>query len=272
PFDGICSGDITVIEAIPEKILPELLPFIIQNDALFDFAVGKSAGSLSPRVKWEHLKNYSFELPDMEEQRRLAKVLWAMDATKKAYQKLIQKTDELVKSQFIALFGDPIKNPKSWPTLTIGEATEDILSGQCLNGSSGVLLPGMKAVLKVSAVTYGYFKADEYKVLNDTSQITKGIYPQKGDLIFSRANTKEYVGATALIDQDYPDLMLPDKLWKLYFKPIISPIFAKHFLSHPETRAVLSEMATGTSGSMFNISMEKLKNLTFLVMKMENLL
>jgi hypothetical protein len=40
----------------------------------------------------------------MEEQRRLAKVLWAMDATKKAYQKLIQKTDELVKSQFIALF------------------------------------------------------------------------------------------------------------------------------------------------------------------------
>ena len=103
PFDGICSGDITVIEAIPEKILPELLPFIIQNDALFDFAVGKSAGSLSPRVKWEHLRNYSFELPDMEEQRRLAKVLWAMDATKKAYQKLIQKTDELVKSQFIVL-------------------------------------------------------------------------------------------------------------------------------------------------------------------------
>ena len=102
-FDGICSGDITVIEAIPEKILPELLPFIIQNDALFDFAVGKSAGSLSPRVKWEHLKNYSFELPDMEEQRRLAKVLWAMDATKKAYQKLIQKTDELVKSKFAAL-------------------------------------------------------------------------------------------------------------------------------------------------------------------------
>ena len=104
PFDGICSGDITVIQAIPDKILPELLPFIIQNDALFDFAVGKSAGSLSPRVKWEHLKNYSFELPDMEEQHRLAKILWAMDATKKAYQKLIQKTDELVKSQFIARF------------------------------------------------------------------------------------------------------------------------------------------------------------------------
>lgn len=103
PFDGICSGDITVIEAKPDKILPELLPFVIQNDALFDYAVGKSAGSLSPRVKWEHLKNFEFELPDMAEQRRLAQLLWAMDATKQAYKKLLAKTDELVKSQFVGL-------------------------------------------------------------------------------------------------------------------------------------------------------------------------
>ena len=101
PFDGICSGDITVIEALPEKILPELLPFIIQNDALFDYAVGKSAGSLSPRVKWEHLQNYEFELPELNKQKELADILWAMDETKKSYQRLISATDELVKSQFI---------------------------------------------------------------------------------------------------------------------------------------------------------------------------
>ena len=104
PFDGICSGDITVIQALPDKILPELLPFIIQNDALFDFAIGKSAGSLSPRVKWENLKNFRFELPDLKEQSKLASLLWSIDSTKKTYQKLIQKTDELVKSQFIEMF------------------------------------------------------------------------------------------------------------------------------------------------------------------------
>lgn len=109
PFDGICSGDITVIEAIPDRILPELLPFIIQNDELFDFAVGKSAGSLSPRVKWEHLKNYEFELPDMDKQRELAELLWAMDATKKSYQKLIAATDELVKLSIYRLVSAFIK-------------------------------------------------------------------------------------------------------------------------------------------------------------------
>ncbi len=265
PFDGICSGDITVIEAKPDRILPELLPFIIQNDDLFEFAVGKSAGSLSPRVKWEHLKNYEFELPDMGKQKELAELLWAMDNTKKSYQKLIAATDELVKSQFIEMFGDPVKNPFGWPTMTLDQATKEIVSGQCLNGDAGKLQPGQKAVLKVSAVTYGSFDANEYKVLRDTKQITKGVYPQKGDLLFSRANTREYVGATVLIDQDYPELMLPDKLWKLIFKHEIMPMFAKQFLSHPEIRKVLSSMATGTSGSMYNISMEKLKRLEIIV-------
>lgn len=101
PFDGICSGDITVIRAKEDILLPELLPFIIQNDDLFDFAVDKSAGSLSPRVKWENLKNYPFNLPPIEEQKKLATVLWSINDTLQAYQKLLNETDELVKSQFI---------------------------------------------------------------------------------------------------------------------------------------------------------------------------
>lgn len=84
PCDGICSGDITVIEA-KEGILPELLPFIIQNDHFFDFAVQGSAGSLSPRVKWEHLQNYEFKIPPIQEQKELANKLWAAYDLKKSY-------------------------------------------------------------------------------------------------------------------------------------------------------------------------------------------
>lgn len=112
PFDGICSGDITVIEARPDRILPELLPFVIQNDRLFEYAVGKSAGSLSPRVKWEYLREYEFELPDIAEQRKLTEVLWAIQEARDAYKKLIAATDELVKAQFVEMFGDPWANPK----------------------------------------------------------------------------------------------------------------------------------------------------------------
>lgn len=108
PFEGICSGDITVIRAIEDKVDPDLLPFIIQNDFLFEYAVGKSAGSLSPRVKWEHLRKFEFNLPDMKDQRTLADTLWSINETKQSYIALIKQTDELVKSQFIEMFGDPL--------------------------------------------------------------------------------------------------------------------------------------------------------------------
>ena len=104
PFDGICSGDITVIEAIPDRILPELLPFIIQNDDLFDFAVGKSAGSLSPRVKWEHLKNYEFELPDMDKQRELAEL--ARDIKLERRKKIEGKVSSRILKKKVAQFRD----------------------------------------------------------------------------------------------------------------------------------------------------------------------
>ena len=116
PVDGICSGDITVIEAIPGKILPELLPFVIQNDKFFDYAVQGSAGSLSPRVKWEHLKKYSFELPSIDEQKVLANKLWTAYRLKESYKKLLSATDEMVKSQFIEMFGNG-----NWEQKALGE-------------------------------------------------------------------------------------------------------------------------------------------------------
>lgn len=103
-FDGICSGDITVIEAIPGKVDKDLLPFIIQNDALFDYAVSRSAGGLSPRVKWEQLSDYEINLPPIEDQKVLADKLWAAYRLKEGYKKLLCATDEMVKSQFIEMY------------------------------------------------------------------------------------------------------------------------------------------------------------------------
>ncbi len=269
-FDGICSEKTFVLETADKSLLlPEYLPFVLQNDRFWKYAIEHKHGSTNFFINWATLANYEFDLPSIEEQKRLAAIAWAAHRLKKEYKKLIEATDAFVKSQFIEMFGDPVKNTMEWPTMTLAHATEAIVSGQCINGDAGTLHPGQKAVLKVSAVTYGFFDANEYKVIRDPNHITKGIYPKKGDLLFSRANTREYVGATALIEQDYPNLMLPDKLWKLVFKPQINPVFAKQFLSHPEVRKVLSSMATGTSGSMYNISMEKLKTLVIIVPEME---
>lgn len=80
-FDGICSGDIYVLEsADPKRLLPELLPFICQTDRFFEHAVGTSAGSLSPRTNWKSLSTFEFALPPLEEQRRIAEVLGSFES------------------------------------------------------------------------------------------------------------------------------------------------------------------------------------------------
>ena len=77
-FDAICSGDIYVFEsADPKRLLPELLPFICQTEAFFEYAVGTSAGSLSPRTNWKSLASYEFALPPLEEQQTMIHVLHA---------------------------------------------------------------------------------------------------------------------------------------------------------------------------------------------------
>lgn len=121
-FDGICSGDITVIEAIPGKVDKDLLPFIIQNDALFDYAVSRSAGGLSPRVKWEQLSDYEINLPPLEEQKVLADKLWAAYRLKEGYKKLLCATDEMVKSQFIEMF-------KNIPSVKIADCCITVSGG-----------------------------------------------------------------------------------------------------------------------------------------------
>lgn len=77
-FDGICSGDITVFRA-KKELSSDLLPFIVNNDKFFDYAVKHSAGGLSPRVKFKDLANFEFLLPPKAEQARLAELLWTMD-------------------------------------------------------------------------------------------------------------------------------------------------------------------------------------------------
>lgn len=79
-FEAICSGDILVFESKdPKVLLPELLPFICQTDVFFDYALGTSAGSLSPRTSWTALKEFKFPLPPLPEQKRIAEILWAAD-------------------------------------------------------------------------------------------------------------------------------------------------------------------------------------------------
>ena len=105
PFDGIFSAHGMVLRPKEDVIDKDFFPMFIKSDYFLDAAIKISVGSLSPTINWRDLKELKFELPSLEEQRKLAEVLWAIYDMNDKYKKLILATDELVKSQFIEMFG-----------------------------------------------------------------------------------------------------------------------------------------------------------------------
>ena len=124
-FEGICSDVSYVCRTKDENVLLQrYLPFIFQTDHFWDFAESNKKGSTNFFLNWSDFEKYEFNLPPIEIQRELTELLWAAENTKLAYIDLLRQTDELVKSQFIEMFGDPVENEKGWPLVRLDELAE----------------------------------------------------------------------------------------------------------------------------------------------------
>jgi len=106
-FGGICSAHAMVIRAKLDKVLPEFLPFLMMSDRFMNRAVEISVGSLSPTINWTTLKLETFDLPPLDQQRRIAEILWAVDASEQASAALVQSVGETRSAKFDALIPSP---------------------------------------------------------------------------------------------------------------------------------------------------------------------
>lgn len=115
---------------------------------------------------------------------------------------------------------------------------------------------GECGVLKVSAVAKGVFLPGKNKAIREMDIEKARENPKAGSIIISRANTSELVGACGYVECDYNNLFLSDKLWQTEFDPEnkCCPKWLNTILQLPRKRHEISVRATGTSGSMKNIS------------------
>ncbi|WP_397199231.1 restriction endonuclease subunit S [Nodosilinea sp. LEGE 07298] len=197
-------------------------------------------------------------LPPLEEQRRIAAILDKADAVRRKRKEAVALTEELLRAAFLDMFGDPVTNPKGWHTWSMKDVIESISAGWSAGGEERSLEKDEWGVLKISAVTTGRFIPTEFKNVGRSFFQKQIIVPQKGDLLFTRANTRELVAATCLVEKDCKNLFLPDKIWKIIPKrDIATREYLKFLLSEPKYRSLLTRKATGTSGSMLNVSQKK---------------
>lgn len=124
-FEGICSEKTFVLETKDSSILlQEYLAIVMHSDDFWDYCDANKSGGVNYFVNWSTLAEYEFDLPPLPDQKRLAEKLWAAYEVKQSYLNMLSATDEMLKAQFLEMFGDQNTNNKNWNASLIKDEFE----------------------------------------------------------------------------------------------------------------------------------------------------
>ena len=212
------------------------------------------------RVPTSFLEMFPLPLPPLPEQRHIGDILDPAASIRRLRRQAQETARQIIPALFVKMLGDPATNPMGWPVRPLGAVIAGLEGGKNLQaGSDGTASEGLR-ILKISAVTSGVFRPDEAKAAPTGYTPPPNYFVRKGDLLITRANTAELVGATALVENEAMDILLPDKIWRIIWRSpsAVTPRFLLAWFKQSATRAAMSRIATGTSASMRTISQGRL--------------
>lgn len=217
---------------------------LLNSDYFEQQCIAASKGVAQKNMSTEWLKEYEIPMFPMEQQKVIASVLDKVTELISLRKEQLAKLDQLVKSRFIELFGDLER------TTTIARYISELRGGKSLAGTE----PCKNKVLKTGAATFGWFDPEQYKYLPADYEPLPEHKVETGDVIISRMNTPELVGACSYVFDAPDDMYYPDRLWKAVLKENTNPIFLWQLLWDRDIRKAIKESSGGTSGTMHNIS------------------
>ena len=212
-----------------------------------------------PGLTREDAYREMISVPPLSEQRRIVDLLSRAEGIVRLRREAEKKAAKLIPALFLDMFGDPATNPKGWPIRKVADFVFRFEGGK--NIQAGSESGSSYRILKVSAATSGVYRETESKPAPDGYDPPTAHIVRAGDMLFSRANTEELVGATAIVSSTNGKTLLPDKLWRFVWAEPVEPSYMHALFQSPYVRRELGKLSSGTSASMRNISQGRLFNL-----------
>jgi type I restriction enzyme S subunit len=214
-----------------------------------------TTGSTIAHLPQQELRRVPIPLAPLSEQRRIVDMLEdhlsRLDAAAASVAAARLRLQSLRRAQLDYWFGC------TEPCVALSELADGVESGKSLGGSAPPARDDEWGIIKVSAMTWGEFRPEENKAI-PSARADPRYEIRNGDLLVSRANTSEYVGASVLVGQVRPKLLLSDKSLRLKISDDVDPEWLWRVLQTPSARRQMSSLATGTKDSMRNISQRSL--------------
>ena len=245
-FDGITANTTFVLEAVAGKLHQPLLPWLMLSERFTEHSIRESKGSTNPYINFPDIAKFEFDLPPMDQQRRISEILWAVDQHKtlmeSAYGDLHQYRVALLNERFTT---------SNFPTTKIGTLIRsdnlDIQTGPfgTVLKASSYVKEGTPIVNPVNMAKHRLFVADG-PFLNDEECGRLSRYRMKnGDILLGR---KGDVGRAVLVTPEYEGFIVGSDIIRLrLINSEIRPDYLYYFLVAPRTRAWITRHASGTT-------------------------
>ncbi len=240
-FEAVVSGDIYVLAPKDtQRLLPELLPFLCLSERFFQHAVGTSAGSLSPRTNWSSLASFEFDLPPLDQQRRIAEILWAVDEVKLAFEKSAQAAAVARRTKMQDAFSN-----KEYPTVTIRESGDVQLGRQrAPKYQSGAFT---KPYLRVANVFDGFMDYSDVLEMDFDERDFRTYCLSPGDILLNEGQSRELVGRCAIYDGKLPECCFQNTLIRYRAGDKVLTDYAFAFLQHSFHTGVFAAISSQTT-------------------------
>ncbi len=252
---GKCSTEIVPLLPAPDCDR-QYLSYFLRAPTTVQQIAERSAGARMPRADMEFVLSLPIPLPALDAQRRVVELLSCAEGIARLRRQAQQKAADLIPALFVKVCGDPATNPKGWPIRSVREIVARFEGGKNLQAASEGSTDFR--ILKVSAVTSGEYVEAESKPTPEDYEPPSNHIVREGDMLFSRANTEELVGATAVVRSTNGKTLLPDKLWRFVWAEPVEQAFMHALFQSAHVRQELGKLSSGTSASMRNISQAKL--------------
>lgn len=209
-FDGVCSGDAFVIREKKDRLVPGFLAFIFNSESLWHYANSYAAGTMSKRVKWRDLAKYSFKLPPLDEQKRLADLLWSVDKAIESYVNLWEEIDILRKIHTKNL----IEN-KTYPMRKISEVAIVTSGNSAPQGDK--YFNGDKPFVRVQHFSESDLLVNIFDLINDLAikDYKLKLFP-KNSIVFTKSGASAYLEKKAMLKKpsyvvSHLGVLIPDE-------------------------------------------------------------
>ncbi|GAB5554186.1 MAG: restriction endonuclease subunit S [Saprospiraceae bacterium] len=274
PYDGMITGAYTVFESKPNLLNTfacYYYLFLDKKKSLSCFYRG-----LRKTISKETFSAIKLPLPTLPEQRQIAAYLDhkcalidTFIAKKKRLIELLQEQKQAIINQAVTRGIDPdvpLKPsgvdwlgdiPAHWEVIQLRRLVNNMEQGWSPQCENRIATTREWAVMKVGCVNGSQFNPDEHKALPANLEPRLEYELKEGDVLISRANTRELVGSTSIVKSVRPKLLLCDKLYRLNIKKSIDRNFLVHSLRSHSSRIQIGAVATGASDTMQNISQGK---------------